>query len=108
MITFAMTEKAKWATGSRKKSFYFSTAEKHSTDSYWDGGSRDQFEVANRVTGQRIIPPAGSYPWTTPNDYVLQPNEVLIVTGTFCGKPATPHFICRPDEESATKTWLTV
>lgn len=101
-----MTNQAKRITGSRKKQFRFYVCETHCTNSYWDGGSRTQFEVLNIDTGARGVPSPGIYPWTTPNNYTLKPGEIMIETGTFCGKPSWPCISCRPDDEQRVRQWL--
>lgn len=107
METYNITQKVKDVTGSRKKRFYFSlVSTPQSTDSYWSGGSRDQYSLVNLNTGINSFPPAGQYPWTTENRYTLQPGDVLIQTGIFCGKPATPHIKCLPENNQKVRTWL--
>jgi hypothetical protein len=81
MKTLKTTQKVKLLTNTRKNVFFFSTRESVRTDSYWDGGSRDEYLVLNLTTGKRFVPSSGSYPWTTPNNYTLQPGDVLIETG---------------------------
>lgn len=95
-----MTKRMRELTGSKKKSFYTHIVcpnSKINTASYWDGGSHDKFVVYNTETGERKYPPSGNYP-TFQAEYVLQPCEVMIQTGTFCGKPATPSIWYRSDE----------
>ena len=106
-MKFTTNETVKRIAGTRKKSFSLdTTTHPQCTDSYWSGGSRIDFVVHNLNTNQDSIPPAGHYPWNTPNDYTLQPGDVLIETGIFCGKPATPRFLCRPEDLERVKTWL--
>ena len=106
-MKFATTEMVKRAAGTRKKSFSLdTTTSPRCTDSYWSGGSRSDFVVQNIDTGLNYRPPGGQFPWNTPNDYTLQPGDVLIETGTFMGKPATPRFLCRPEDLERVKTWL--
>ena len=105
--THEMTGRVKAITGSRKRNFrFYAGSDTHCTNSYWDGGSKTSYEVVNIDTGARFIPSPGSYPWTTPNDYTLKAGEVLIETGHFCGKPATPAISCRADDEARVRHWL--
>ncbi len=104
---YKTTEAVKNITRSRKHQFSFGTSEQpQNTDSYWSGGSRSEYSVYNMDTNKFGFPPAGKYPWTTENRYTLQPGDVLIETGTFCGKPATPRFTCLPADEARAKAWL--
>ena len=106
-MRFKTTEKVKQLTGTRKREFSLDTTTRpQNTDSYWSGGSRSEFFVHNLDTRANFTPPAGRYPFTERNDYTLQPGDVLIETGTFCGKPATPRFLCRPEDLERVKTWL--
>ena len=107
-MKYKITQKVKDITGSRKREFRFSTATQCGTNSYWDGGSRSQYEVHNIITGKGIVPSGGDYPWTIPNTYVFQPGDVMVETGMFCGKPSTPYISCRPEDESAVRTWLEI
>jgi hypothetical protein len=106
MNVYSTTPKVKELTGTRKRDFYLNLRQSISTDSYWDGGSRTQYEVLNIDTGARFIPPAGSYPWTTQNIYTLKPGDVVIATGVFCGKPARPSFSCLPEDNDRVKKFL--
>jgi hypothetical protein len=108
METINMTEGVKRLTRSKKKTFWFSTAIKVCTNSYLDGGSRSEWQVYNLDTKADFTPNPGQYPWTTANDYTLQPGDVVIETGLFCGKPSTPHFQCLPVDVQRVKAWLGV
>lgn len=101
-----MTTKVKSLTNSRKRQFSLGTRTTVCTDSYWDGGSKSDYTVINLDTGRWLTPPAGQYPWTTRNDYTLQPGDVVVETGMFCGKAAAPHFMCRPEDEERVLAWL--
>lgn len=105
---FKSTPQAKALTGSNRHTFRIYTRAVTSTNSYWDGGSRSEYRVINMTTGKTFTPPSGVYPFTTPNNYTLQPGDLVIVTGTLMGKPAFPHFICREEELPAIKTYLGV
>ena len=110
MTRYKMTQKVKDLTGSRKREFSFGTTDRPiSTNSYWDGGSRREYEVFNRNTGDLFTPSGGRYPWCNPEDrgeYTLTPGDIMIETGSLCGKPATPYIGCRTDELEAVKKWL--
>ena len=108
METIKMTLKVKELTNSKKKTFWFMTVTEICTNSYLDGGSRSEWWIVNLDTKTDFIPSPGSYPWTTANDYILQPGDVVIETGLFCGKPATPHFHCLPVDVQRVKSWLGV
>ena len=102
-----ITEKVKQIMGTRKRSFSFGITEyAQNTNSFWSGGSRSDFMVYNLDTRRTSHPSGGTYPWTTRNEYTLQPGDVLIETGHFCGKEAAPRFLCLPQDEQRAKTWL--
>lgn len=101
-----MTTKVRELTGSRKRQFSLGTCTEHCTDSYWSGGSKSEYVVINLDTGRRFVPPSGSYPWNVKNDYCLMAGDVLVETGMFCGKPASPHIRCLPQDEERVKNWL--
>lgn len=103
---YTITDKVKAMTGTRKRSFSVRVQPKVTTNSYWSGGSKSDWRVTNLLTGKTFVPPAGSYPWTTPNVYELQPGDIVIETGTFCGKPATPCFRCLEADLPAVKKFL--
>ena len=105
-MKFKVNSKIKELTGTKKREICLYTTTKECTNSYWDGGSRSEYEVFNMNTGRRFMPPTGTYPWTTTNEYMLQPGDILIETGTLCGKSRTPNLCCRPDEEALVKAWL--
>jgi hypothetical protein len=106
-MRFKTTEKVKQLTGTRKREFSLDTTTRpQNTDSYWSGGSRSEFLVHNLDTHANFTPLMGRYPFNEPNNYELNPADVLIETGIFMGKPATPHFLCRPEDLERVKTWL--
>ena len=105
-----MTAKARELSGSRKKQFRFSEGpDVVNVDSYWDGGSRSSFAVLNINTGLEVLP-QGNAPFGAHGrlGYKLVPGDVVIETGTFCGKPATPCFMCRVDDASRVLDFLGV
>jgi len=107
---FEMTTRARDLSGSRKKQFRFS--EGHSVvnvDSYWDGGSKSEYSVFNIDTGLNIHP-QGNHPFGAHGrlGYQLIAGDVVIETGTFAGKPATPCFMCRFDDASRVLDFLGV
>ncbi|HSS99651.1 MAG TPA: hypothetical protein VLK33_21595 [Terriglobales bacterium] len=102
-----MTEQAKRLSGSRKREFGFypDANRPQNTASYWDGGSKTSYTVINMLTGQTGIPPCGSYP-TFQASYTLQPQELLMETGIFAGKPGTARFNCRSEDEELARKFL--
>ena len=79
-------------------------------NSYWDGGSKDEFAIVELLTLQRRDLPTSSHPYfdverrglsSTENEHVsvdrvgnvtlkhLPDGFALVRAGTFCGKPAT-------------------
>lgn len=94
MNTHKLNRKAQEIIGTRKQKCFvteLAQARELNTASYWSDGSRDQFVVLNLASGKRTSPPIGQYPMFDAK-YTLQPGEVLIRTGVFCGKPATPEI----------------
>ena len=84
------------AVGSRKRSAFTSERSAGSPEkfrSYWDGGSRDEYTAFRN--GSRIQIPVGGAPFFTPEpaEWVPQAGDVLVIHGTFCGKPSTPHIV---------------
>ena len=85
------------AVGSRKRSAFVTERDAGRAEkfrSYWDGGSRDQymaFDASGRVMS---IPVSGAPVFTAePAAWVPQVGDVLVIYGTFMGKPATPHIV---------------
>jgi len=61
--------------------------------SYWDGGSRDVYS-AFRNGAQLSIPVSGAPGFTPePNEWIPQVGDVLVIHGTFMGKPSTPYIV---------------
>ena len=61
--------------------------------SYWCDGSRDEY-TAFRGGNVTYIPVSGAYGFTPdPAEWVPQVGDVLVIHGTFMGKPSTPHVI---------------
>ena len=102
-----MNQRAKSLSGSRKKQFGFYATDHHNfnTASYWDDGSKTEYTVINMLTGQTGHPPCGSYP-SFQAEYTLQAQELLMETGWFMGKPSTPRFTCRADDEMMARKFL--
>ena len=82
-------------------------------NSYWDGGSRDEYAVVDLATCRRGALPTASHPYfdvarhgiaNVETDVisvdhvgnvtlkVLPEGFALVAAGTFCGKPATAHI----------------
>ena len=102
------TQQSKALSGSRKKQFGFyvdSSNRPMNTASYWDGGSKTSYEVINMITKKRGFPPTGSYP-TFKAEYQLQAQELMIETSIFLGKPGTPRFTCRAEDEQLARQFL--
>lgn len=61
--------------------------------SYWDGGSRDEYTAFRN--GSVIHIPVSGAPGFTPEpaEWVPQVGDVLVIHGTFMGKPSTPHVV---------------
>jgi hypothetical protein len=81
-------------------------------NSFWDGGSRDEFAVVELATGHRKVLPTRTHPYfdvavrglTNTETQDIEVDHVgnitlkhlpegfaLVSAGTFCGKPATAH-----------------
>jgi hypothetical protein len=59
--------------------------------SYWDGGSRDQWDAFDRF-GSRIYLPVTTSPFNATEDsWIPSPGDMLIRTGTLIGKPLSPQ-----------------
>ncbi len=102
------TVQSKTLSGSRKTKFGFYVMDIDrpiNTASYWDGGSKTSYRVLNMLTKQEGIPPCGSYP-TFQAEYQLKPQELLIETSVFMGKPGTPRFTCRADDQEMARRLL--
>lgn len=84
-------------------------------NSYWDGGSKDEYAIVELATLKRMPLPTRTHPYFEVKavgmveaakqdsfisiDHVgnielnvLPPGYVLVGAGTFCGKPATAHI----------------
>lgn len=102
-----MTKQAKSLSGSKKKQFgfYAKVDRPCNTASYWSDGSRDYYSVVNMLTGATGTPPCGQYPMFKA-EYQLKPQELLINTSIFAGKPGTARFECRPEDEALARKFL--
>ena len=75
-------------------------------NSYWDGGTKDEYVLVSLVDKQSLGLPT-SHPYFDRKDdgsrvgnvelRELPPNVVLVQGGTFCGKAATVTVFVRPD-----------
>ena len=103
----------------RKKTCFFSAFNgEQNINSYWDGGSRDEYAVVELASMRRIPMPMASHPYfdvavhglasketeAVRSDHagniylkVLPVGFALVSAGTFCGKPATAHIYFNPD-----------
>jgi hypothetical protein len=95
----------------RKHNAWLSEFRPTEINSYWDGGSRDEYAIVDLVTGQRKNLPTSTHPYFDVARYgvqgenemvavsergnitlkLLPENFALVRSGTFCGKPATAH-----------------
>lgn len=87
-------------------------------NSYWDGGSKDEYALVHLATGQRKTLPTSTHPFfeianrgmanqetdDVRTDHVgnvylkrLPAGFALVAAGTFCGKPATAHVYTSSD-----------
>lgn len=109
MNRYKITPRVKELTDTRKREFSVSSGYTTvCTNTYADGGSISYWTVINIKTGVRFRPNPGQYPWTTKNDYTLQSGDVVMETGSFCGKPMAPRFLCRTEDETDVLKWLGV
>lgn len=70
---------------------------------YWSGGSRSDYWLVDLNTNQaqplaHANPSQFGGPVQDP-EIQLQPNQVVVKTGVFCGKPATPTIYPHPDSQ---------
>ena len=107
MKTYKATRKVKEITSSKKSKFYLSLAEKvtRNTGSSWDGGSRYYYSIKNFKTGATKIPSCGVFP-TFNAESTLENDEIFIITGISCGKPATPQIIGITSQEAEILSFL--
>jgi len=70
----------------------------------WDSGSRTQYHVASLDDSTMVKPVHDPRPWpqnmSPLGSSAIAPRCVVISTGTFCGKPATPVIYARPEDIS--------
>lgn len=70
----------------------------------WDSGSRTQYTVASLDDSSMVKPVHDPRPWPLNmaplGSTAIAPRCVVISTGTFCGKPATPTIYARPEDIS--------
>lgn len=99
----------------RKQRAFVSVFPEHgkTINSYWDGGSRDEYAIVELETGRRHALPTATHPYfdvtryglvNTQDDYVsvdhvgnvtlkaLPDGFALVQAGTFCGKPSPAHL----------------
>lgn len=111
-IKFNTTDKAKRLTGTKRKTCCLDAylgATPIALRSGWDGGSRSDYSVVNVLTGVRSNPPTNSnyaFDRAPKVEYTPAPGDVLIKTGTFCGKPSYPSFSCAEADLDAVKRFL--
>lgn len=87
-------------------------------NSYWDGGSRDEYAIVELATMQRRAMPTSTHPYfdiaargmANQDNGIVESDRVgnltlkllpegfaLVRAGTFCGKAATAHVYLNPD-----------
>lgn len=107
--TYPINPKVKYLTGTKKKKFFLSKGLTPSLlHSYWDGGSKNVYSVVNIHTGRQTLPPTwgGNFDAQGKREYVPVAGDILIETGCFCGKPATPYLSFREEDEATVKQFL--
>lgn len=67
---------------------------------WWDGGSKEEYRFVRLADGVCRSSGAPTQPFgpVTSVELTLTPGEVVVQTGTFCGKPSTMHVYCHPDD----------
>ena len=92
-------------SGTRKREFYLAMFEApyvKDCNSYWDDGSKDNYRVLD-MNGQFVeVPPSGSFKKRA-DPYTIKPGTILMETGLFRGKPATPTFYGNESD----RPWIT-
>lgn len=94
-------------------------------NSYWDGGSKDEYVLVCLQTHKRLPLPTSTHPYfdvaskgacNGENDAIsvdhvgnvtlkiIPPNVALVRAGYFCGKPATAHVYFHPSNMPADLT----
>lgn len=106
MNTYVVTPKVKELTGSKKRSFYFEPANTVTPRGGWSGGSRSCYTAIEWRTGKPYAFHIGDQWSIQAKQQVLPAGVILIETGTFCGKPATPRIYCNPTETDEVAQWL--
>ena len=70
----------------------------------WDSGSRTQYAVASLDDASQVKPVHDPRPWPSNmaplGQTAIAPRFVIVETGVFCGKPATPAIYARPEDIS--------
>jgi hypothetical protein len=101
----------------RKLTAFLSPFHPMTVNSYWDGGSRDEYAIVELATMQRKSMPTSTHPYFDVARYGMsdKENEVisvdhvgnitlkilpegfaLVAAGTFCGKPMTANVYVNP------------
>ena len=67
----------------------------------WSGGTREVYSALELATGSVVsITDTFSAPWDArrqSREITLKPGYAILVTGSFCGKPAVPYLYCHPE-----------
>jgi hypothetical protein len=107
--------------GYKKHNAFLSAFHPMNINSYWDGGSKDEFAIVELATMQCKPLPVSTHPYfdvagrgmanqdngIVESDHVgnlllkiLPPGFALVRGGIFCGKTATAHVYLNPDNFS--------
>lgn len=89
------TRQLKAFTKSRKQTVFLDVCKAGvvlNTPSYWDGGSKSDYKVLGLIDGQCSHIPT-NHPFFNAgaqDSVTVEHGMIVLKTGTFCGKPATP------------------
>ena len=102
--------------GYKKQKAYMSEFLEMNINSYWDGGSRDEYAIVELATMRRAAMPTSTHPYFDVARYGIKGENnvlpvdargnitlkrlpqgfVLVQAGTFCGKQAAAHVYTAP------------
>lgn len=106
MNIYPITPKVRALTGTKKRQFFLRTAETITPRGGWSGGSRDYYDGFNYKTNAPVTLQVGDYFSKPAESQPIPADSIVVVTGTFCGKPAYPAIYCRPEELETVKKFL--
>ena len=85
----------------RRFRLYQFTEKGVSTNSYWSGGSKNEYVLVNLATRLTEMAPTGSYPWCRDEDRgrvdKLTDDEILCCLYLLKGKPYSVTVYCTPE-----------